>query len=73
VQFAATVPTVLDRVAQMVVKSRLEPEIEPLFHPSSFGYRPGKSALDAVGSGQTALLAVGRGAGPISAKIRKLP
>lgn len=33
----------------MVVKSRLEPAIDPLFHPSSYGYRPGKSALDAVG------------------------
>ncbi len=43
------IPTVSDRIAQMVVKSRLEPEIDPLFHPDSFGYRPGKSALDAVG------------------------
>ncbi len=33
----------------MVVKSRLEPEVEPLFHPDSYGYRPGKSAWDAVG------------------------
>lgn len=43
------IPTVSDRIAQMVVKSRLEPEIDPLFHPDSYGYRPGKSALDAVG------------------------
>jgi RNA-directed DNA polymerase len=43
------IPTVADRVAQMVVKNRLEPVMEPLFHPNSFGYRPGKSALDAVG------------------------
>ena len=43
------IPTVSDRVAQMVVKSRREPEIDPLFQPSSFGYRPGQSALDAVG------------------------
>jgi RNA-directed DNA polymerase len=43
------IPTVSDRIAQMVVKSRLEPAIDPLFHPSSYGYRPGKSALDAVG------------------------
>ncbi len=43
------IPTVSDRIAQMVVKSRLEPLIDPLFHPSSFGYRPGRSALDAVG------------------------
>jgi hypothetical protein len=33
----------------MVVKSRLEPVIDPLFHPDSYGYRPGKAALDAVG------------------------
>ncbi len=44
------IPTVADRVAQMVVKLYLEPEVDPLFHPDSFGYRPGKSALDAVGS-----------------------
>jgi len=43
------IPTVSDRIAQRVVKSRLEPLIDPLFHPSSFGYRPGRSALDAVG------------------------
>jgi len=43
------IPTVADRVAQTVVKMVLEPEVEPLFHPDSYGYRPGKSALDAVG------------------------
>ena len=43
------IPTVSDRIAQMVVKSRLEPEVDSLFHPDSYGYRPGKSALDAVG------------------------
>jgi RNA-directed DNA polymerase len=43
------IPTVGDRVAQMVVKRELEPKVEPLFHPDSYGYRPGKSALDAVG------------------------
>ena len=46
---ALGIPPVADRVAQMVVKNRLEPVMEPLFHPNSFGYRPGKSALDAVG------------------------
>lgn len=44
------IPTVGDRVAQMVVKMYLEPKVEPLFHPDSYGYRPGKSALDAVGT-----------------------
>src|SRR5205085_10135293 len=42
------VPTVADRVAQTVVRMYLEPEVEPLFHPDSYGYRPGRSALDAV-------------------------
>ena len=49
VQFALTVPTVADRIAQQVVKTRMEPELEPVFHADSYGYRPGKSALDAVG------------------------
>jgi RNA-directed DNA polymerase len=43
------VPTVADRVAQTVVRMYLEPEVEPVFHPDSYGYRPGRSALDAVG------------------------
>src|SRR6266702_4217690 len=43
-------PTVADRVAQTVVKMVLEPEVEPKCHPDSYGYRPNKSALDAVGS-----------------------
>jgi RNA-directed DNA polymerase len=43
------IPTVSDRVAQTVVKMVLEPLVEPQFHPDSYGYRPGKSALDAVG------------------------
>ena len=44
------IPTVGDRVAQMVVKTYLEPKVEPLFHTDSYGYRPNKSALDAVGA-----------------------
>jgi retron-type reverse transcriptase len=43
------IPTVADRVAQTVVKMVLEPMVEPHFHPDSYGYRPRKSALDAVG------------------------
>jgi group II intron reverse transcriptase/maturase len=43
------IPTVADRVAQTVVKLVLEPEVDPVFHPDSYGYRPGKSALEAVG------------------------
>jgi len=43
------IPTVSDRIAQMVVKLKLEPEIEPHFHVDSYGYRPNKSAIEAVG------------------------
>jgi RNA-directed DNA polymerase len=43
------VPTVADRVAQTVVRLYLEPKVEPLFHPDSYGYRAGRSALQAVG------------------------
>jgi RNA-directed DNA polymerase len=42
------IPTVGDRIAQMVAKLHLEPELEPYFHKDSYGYRPGKSALDAI-------------------------
>jgi RNA-directed DNA polymerase len=42
------VPTVADRVAQTVVKKVLEPVLESVFDRDSFGYRPGRSALDAV-------------------------
>lgn len=44
------IPTVGDRVAQMVVKMPLEAIVERLFHADSYGYRPGKSALDAIGA-----------------------
>ncbi len=43
------IPTVADRIAQMVVKMQIEPELEAKFLADSYGYRPGKSALDAVG------------------------
>ena len=42
------IPTVADRIAQMVVKRYLEPILEPVFHGDSYGYRPGKSAHDAL-------------------------
>ena len=44
------IPTVADRVAQMVVKQVLEPQLEPIFDQDSYGYRPGKSAHQAVES-----------------------
>lgn len=42
------IPTVSDRIAQTVVKLMLEPILDPLFHKNSYGYRPGRSALEAV-------------------------
>jgi retron-type reverse transcriptase len=42
------VPTVADRIAQTAVAMILEPDVDPVFHADSYGYRPGKSALDAV-------------------------
>jgi len=42
------IPTVSDRIAQGVVKDYLEPVMEAVFHNSSFGYRPGRSAHDAL-------------------------
>jgi group II intron reverse transcriptase/maturase len=43
------IPTVADRVAHTIAKMVFEPCVEPVFHQDSYGYRPGKSALDAVG------------------------
>lgn len=43
------IPTVADRVAQATVKAILEPEMDKEFHPCSYGYRPNKSAHDAIG------------------------
>jgi len=43
------VPTVADRIAQTVVAGFLESKVEQIFHPDSYGYRPGRSGLDAVG------------------------
>jgi len=42
------IPTVGDRIAQEVVKRYLEPRLEPVFHADSYGYRPGRSAIDAL-------------------------
>jgi len=42
------IPTVGDRIAQMVVRDALEPQVEPAFHRNSYGYRPGRSAHDAI-------------------------
>jgi len=42
------IPTIEDRVAQMVIRNRIEPMLEPVFLEDSYGYRPDKSALDAV-------------------------
>ncbi len=42
------IPTVSDRIAQTVVKMVLEPTLEPVFHEDSYGYRPDKSAIEAL-------------------------
>ena len=42
------IPCVADRIAQTVAARRLEAKVEPIFHPDSYGYRPHRSALDAV-------------------------
>ena len=42
------VPNVADRVAQTAAAMLLEAKLEPVFHPDSYGYRPGRSALDAL-------------------------
>jgi len=42
------IPTVEDRIAQMVAKMYLEPKVEKIFYPDSYGYRPNKSAIDAI-------------------------
>jgi RNA-directed DNA polymerase len=42
------IPTVVDRIAQTVVRLYLEPSVEPVFHEDSYGYRPGRSAHDAL-------------------------
>src|SRR5262245_32789051 len=42
------IPTVTDRIAQEVARRYLEPRLEPVFHADSYGYRPGRPAIDAV-------------------------
>src|SRR5437867_10435333 len=42
------IPTVWDRIAQTVVKRIIEPMLDPIFHPDSYGYRPGRSAKQAI-------------------------
>ena len=51
------IPTVADRIARQVVKTYLEPTVDPTFHPDSYGYRPGKNAHKAI---QTAMSRCGR-------------
>ena len=42
------IPTIEDRIAQMVIKLTFEPIVEPIFYNDSYGYRPNRSAIDAV-------------------------
>lgn len=50
---ALGIPTIADRIAQQVVRQRLEPQLEPVFHEESYGYRPGRSAHDALRQART--------------------
>ncbi len=43
------IPTITDRITQMIGRMYVEDKVEPIFHQDSYGYRPGKSALDAIG------------------------
>lgn len=43
------IPTISDRIAQMVIRQMFEPNVEPFFHEDSYGYRPNKSATEAIG------------------------
>jgi len=47
------IPTVADRIAQMVIKQQLEPSLEKVFHKDSYGYRPNKSAIEAIRQART--------------------
>lgn len=47
------IPTVADRIAQTVAAGLLEKELEPVFHEDSYGYRPGKSAIQALEKART--------------------
>jgi RNA-directed DNA polymerase len=51
-------PTVSDRIAQIVVKLLIEPILDPMFHPDSYGYRPVRSAKQSYCRHQKAVLAV---------------
>jgi RNA-directed DNA polymerase len=53
VQFDVTVPTVVDRLVQQAILQVLEPILDPTFSASSFGFRPGRSAHQALASAQT--------------------
>ena len=50
------IPTVEDRIAQMVAKMYFEPLVEPMFYNDSYGYRPNKSAIQAVGQAREDVL-----------------
>ena len=55
------VPNVADRVAQTAAAMLLEEKLEPIFHPDSYGYRPGRSAHDALAACSAAVLGEGLG------------
>lgn len=52
------IPTVSDRIAQTVVQQIIEPKLDPMFHTHSYGYRPGRSAKQAIAVTRKRLLAI---------------
>jgi retron-type reverse transcriptase len=62
------VPTISDTVAQTVVARRLEAKVEPIFHPDFYGYRPARSALDAVAAWREP---TGAAAAKVAIRVRK--
>jgi RNA-directed DNA polymerase len=67
------VPTVADRIAQTVVAMRLETRTELIFHPDSYGYRPRKSAHDALKKVPRTVLEEGLGAGSRYPEVLRFP
>jgi RNA-directed DNA polymerase len=52
------IPTILDRIAQTAVVKLLEPRLDPKFDQDSYGYRPGKSAHDALAQARSRCLKI---------------
>src|SRR5665213_2045629 len=67
------VPTVADRIAQTVVRGYLEPNVEPMFHEDSYGYRPGRWEPDELRGSRPVLRAPGGAIPPATHPITCAP